>query len=359
MNNDTLPRPSDDALAHSERLQQIIKTRLEKDHWITFADYMRMALYEPGLGYYSAGAKKFGASGDFVTAPIISPLFSQCLANFCIKNFPQKNILELGAGTGVMAKDILLFLEKKHQLPENYFILEVSADLRQKQQHYLQHHIPHLYTMITWLDTLPENFEGIILANEVLDAMPVNLFHYQHNQLFEVGVGVNPNQFVYDEKPADDALLHAVTALSLNNTDNYLSEINLQLPAFLTSLSYCLQKGFIVFIDYGFTEETYYHPQRSEGTLMCHYRHYAHTNPFLYPGLQDITAHVDFTALAKAAEANGLEVDYFANQARFLLENGLLELATAPDLATAQQINTLTAPHEMGELFKVMVLRSN
>lgn len=343
--------------AHSEKLKQkIIQKIKENNHWISFADYMQMALYEPGLGYYTAGAHKLGADGDFITAPMISSLFSQCLAKFCMDNSAIENILELGAGTGVMAKDILLFLEQNKRLPEYYFILEVSADLRERQQTYLQQEVPHLFQKIKWLDTLPENFIGIILANEVLDAMPVNLFHYKNNELFETGVSLENNDFIYQDKNPDPEFKKIIGALPIEDKIDYLSEINLMLPAFLNSLSGALKQGLIIFIDYGFDEQTYYHPHRSQGTLMCHHRHHAHPDPFFYPGLQDITAHVDFTALARAGIAAGLEVEYFASQARFLLENGLIDLAKIPDYQTSQQINTLTAPHEMGELFKVMAL---
>jgi isopentenyl-diphosphate delta-isomerase type 1 len=349
--------PSDEALAHSAQLtQKIIERIQQKNNWISFEDYMHMALYEPGLGYYTAGAHKLGREGDFVTAPMISPLFSQCLAQFCMNNSAIENILELGAGTGVMAKDILLFLEKNNQLPERYYILEVSADLRQRQQIFLKQEIPHLYAHIQWLDTLPENFIGIILANEVLDAMPVHLFHYKDNEIFETGVTLEKNNFTFKDKIADAKLQEQVNSLPIENKMDYLSEINLNLSGFLNSLSAALQEGLIVFIDYGFDEHTYYHPHRLQGTLMCHYRHHSHTDPFFYPGLQDITAHVDFTALANAGIAAGLEVEYFANQAMFLLENGLIELANTPDMASAQQINTLSSPAEMGELFKIMAL---
>ncbi len=355
-----LPIPSAEAGAHSAQLTQTIIERIQQNNnWISFADYMQMALYEPGLGYYTAGAHKLGREGDFVTAPMISKLFSQCLAHFCMNHLPHANILELGAGTGVMAKDILLFLEENNGVPEHYFILEVSADLRQRQQFFLKQVIPHLYSKIQWLDTLPENFVGIILANEVLDAMPVHLFHYNNNELFEAGVSVEQQHFILKDKHADTAFKEQVDILPIENKTDYLSEININLNGFLNGLSNALQQGLIVFIDYGFDDNTYYHPHRTEGTLMCHYRHHSHTDPFLYPGLQDITAHVDFTALAKAGIAAGFEVEYFANQARFLLENGLIELAHTPDMAMSQQINTLTSPAEMGELFKVMVFRKN
>ncbi len=352
-----LPEPSLDALAHSQKLtQKIIERIAHENNWLSFADYMQMALYEPGLGYYTAGAHKLGREGDFVTAPMISPLFSQCLANFCMDHLPGANLLELGAGTGVMAKDILLFLEKHKHLPEYYFILEVSADLRERQQNYLQQAIPHLYPRLKWLDTLPKEFTGIILANEVLDAMPVHLFHYKNNELFETGVSLENNYFIYKNKIANPEFEEIIETLPIDNKIDYLSEINLQLPGFLNSLSDALKTGLIIFIDYGFDENTYYHPHRNQGTLMCHYRHYAHTEPFFYPGLQDITAHVDFTALARAALAAGLEVEYFANQAQFLLESGLADIVRTPDFTTAQQITTLTAPQEMGELFKVIAL---
>lgn len=352
----TMPEPSQDALAHSHKLiQKMIQRIHENNNWISFAEYMQMVLYEPGLGYYSAGAHKLGAAGDFITAPLISPLFSQCLAHCCAQHLPKTDILELGAGTGVMAKDILLYLEKNNQLPTHYFILEVSPDLKQRQQLLLQQTIPHLYAHVQWLETLPKNFTGIILANEVLDAIPVHLFHYKNNELFETGVSLEKDHFIYNDKIPDLEFKKIINTLPIEDKADYLSEINLQLPGFLNSLSDTLTQGLIIFIDYGFDENTYYHPHRHQGTLMCHYRHYAHPDPFFYPGLQDITTHVDFSRLAAAGIEAGLEVDYFANQARFLLENGLIDLVSMPDYTQAQQINTLTAPHEMGELFKVMI----
>ncbi|HLF66177.1 MAG TPA: SAM-dependent methyltransferase, partial [Gammaproteobacteria bacterium] len=202
---------------------------------------------------------------------------------------------------------------------------------------------------------------GVILANEVLDAMPVHVFHYRDHHLFEVFVAENNGQLINEEYPATAALIGAVAQLPIEDAAkiDYLSEINLQLPGWMQSLSASLRAGYMIFIDYGFDAHTYYHPHRSTGTLMCHYQHRAHNDVFFYPGLQDITAHVDFTAVAQAGLACGLEVEYFANQARFLLENGLLERASTPSFTQAQQINTLTAPHEMGELFKVMVLKKS
>jgi len=357
----SLPTPNEEARLHSTRLtQKIIQHLQQENNRMSFAEYMHSALYEPGLGYYTAGAQKLGAGGDFVTAPLLSPLFSLCLAHYCsnlLQDLPEKNILELGAGTGVMAKEMLLFLEQQ-ALPVHYFILEVSADLRERQQRYLQQEIPHLFSRLTWLNTLPRDFIGVIVANEVLDALPVHLFHYQDHALYEVGVTENSGQLSFTEYPASAALCDAVAQLPLEDVAkiDYLSEINLQLPAFIHSLNDALKQGAMVFIDYGFDAHTYYHPHRTQGTLMCHYQHRAHGDVFFYPGLQDITAHVDFTALAQAGLACDLEVEYFSNQARFLLENGLLDFANNPSYSQSQQINTLTAPHEMGELFKVMVL---
>ncbi len=364
-----LPVPDNIALAHSNKLLQFIKQEIQQQNGaISFARFMELALYAPGLGYYSAGAQKLGGAGDFVTAPEISPLFARCIARQCeqvLATLKGGDILELGAGSGRMAADILLELEHLKALPAHYFILEVSADLRQRQQQLLQQLIPHLYTRIHWLSALPvKPLQGVIVANEVLDAMPVQHFRVENNVIAELGVAWENEQLTLKKlADIDPVLLQAVARLrdeSFKETLSYQSEINLLLPGWLQSLSDCLATGLLLLIDYGFPQAEYYHPDRCMGTLMCHYRHYAHTDPFWLPGLQDITAHVDFTAVAEAAHTAGLTVNGYATQAAFLLSCGLLTLAQTTErieqLKLSQQAQKLTAPHEMGELFKVLAL---
>jgi SAM-dependent MidA family methyltransferase len=367
-----LPPADKHALAHSQALEQLIRAEIAaNDGQISFARFMNMALYEPGFGYYSAGASKIGGSGDFITAPEISPLFSICLARQCsevLLQLEQKIIFELGAGTGVMASDILMELQRLDCLPEIYYILETSADLRQRQRQLLEARLPELISRVIWLDTLPEEpFKGVILANEVLDAMPVQRFCISGNKIEELQVGWQDDGFVWQACPAGDVLEQKVKAIIRQSvsgfSDAYCSELNLDLDAWISSLSECLEQGMVLFIDYGYSRHEYYHEQRTQGTLICHYRHRAHANPFVYVGIQDITASVDFTAVAEAAVDNNLNVSGFTSQAYFLLACGLesilqeqKELSTTQQLELSRQIKMLTLPGEMGERFKVIAL---
>jgi SAM-dependent MidA family methyltransferase len=366
----TLPVPSPEAAAHSEKLLDFIIQKIQAKGRLTFAEFMQLALYAPGLGYYSAGTHKFGSAGDFVTAPEISPLFARSIAKQGQQILNQfKNdgdILELGAGTGVLAADILLALEADDALPKHYYILELSADLRQRQQALLQERVPQLYSRVIWLDTLPEKpLQGLILANEVLDAMPVHKFKIEQGIKEYYVTQANGQLAWHCDVASTKELERRLQQYQLNLPQNYESEINLALPAFIASLNASLNAGLILLIDYGFPRAEYYHPQRDTGTLMCHYRHYAHDNPLILPGLQDMTAHVDFTAIAEAAIEAGLRVAGFTNQANFLLNCGIIEKVMTEDLTSDQQwmlsqeIKKLTLPSEMGELFKVIALTKN
>jgi SAM-dependent MidA family methyltransferase len=364
----TLPIPNDLALAHSRQLTKYITEQIDiAGGAISFEKFMQLALYTPNLGYYSADLRKFGESGDFITAPELSPLFSQCLAHQCAQLFENNDILEFGAGSGEMALDILNELQRLDKLPEHYYIVEISESLKQRQQEKLQ----SFKEKVVWLEHLPEQFEGVILANEVLDAMPVKKFHIAENgeiQEWFVSLKENENEncFKWTLQPADEIVEKAVRNLNQNLPANYSSEISLFLNPWIQSLGEILKKGAIILIDYGFPRREYYHPQRDQGTLMCHYRHYAHGDPLLYVGLQDITAHVDFTAIAEVAQQASLDLIGYTSQGDFLLQGGLLNLITNFEelpmqerLKFAQQIKQLTLPHEMGELFKVIGLSKN
>jgi len=359
-----LPRPNELALQHSQFLKQYIVEQIDSAGGaISFEKFMQLVLYAPNLGYYSADLRKFGETGDFITAPELSPLFSQCLAHQCIQLFENTDILEFGAGTGEMALGILNELQRLNKLPEHYYILEISETLKQCQQEKLQ----SFKEIVVWLEHLPEQFEGVILANEVLDAMPVRRFYIdEHKEIKEWVVIFKENKFEWILQPADEILKETVRNLNQNFPANYSSEINLFLNPWIQSLGEMLKKGAILLIDYGFPRREYYHPQRDQGTLMCHYRHYAHSDPLLYVGLQDITAHVDFTAITKAAQQAGLDLIGYTSQGDFLLQGGLLNLITNFEelpmqerLKFAQQIKQLTLPHEMGELFKIIGLSKN
>lgn len=359
-----LPEPDVTAKIHSTKLQHFIQAEIHQQGGISFARYMELALYSPGLGYYSAGSHKLGKGGDFVTAPEISPLFSRCLARQCqqvLQKISQADILELGAGSGIMACDILTELEAAHCLPEHYYILEVSADLKQRQQQLLKEKIPQLFERIIWLDTLTNfHIKGVIIANEVIDALPVHIFRIHHD-LQECYITENHGALNYEWRAASTPLEKRVKNLAIEFENNYQSEINLMLDSWLAQISHVLQQGLILLIDYGFSRAEYYHPDRSMGTLMCHYRHRAHDNPLLYPGLQDITAHADFTSVADAAEQSSLTVAGYTTQANFLLSCGISEMTTTHEhadeqLQLSQQLKTLLMPGEMGEIFKVMAL---
>jgi len=364
-----LPIPSAEAQAHSEQLAALIREEMDVNGGrIGFDRFMELALYAPGLGYYSAGSRKFGEAGDFITAPELSPLFSRCLARQCaeiLTSLSGGDILEFGAGSGVMAADILLELATLESLPGHYYILELSAELRARQQQTIREKTPALAERVVWLDTLPEpGFSGVVLANEVLDAMPVHRFRIHQGEPQELCVVWNGERFELDEDAPDAALFERLKWLQQHYglAEGYGSELNLRGEEWVKSLGDFLERGVALLIDYGFPGAEFYHPQRSGGTLMCHYRHRAHDDALILPGLQDITAHVDFTAVAEAALAAGLSVRGFANQANFLIASGLTALLseTGDDLkqqlSLAAQVKRLTMPGEMGELFKVMAL---
>lgn len=366
-----LPEPGQDAVQHSERLIEFIRHSIEsQNNFLPFHEYMEQVLYAAGLGYYSAGSRKLGKDGDFVTAPEISSLFSFCLANAIQPAVEQwSTVLEVGAGSGKMAADILLQLEKNYCLPEQYFILERSAELRERQQQTIQQQCPHLAERISWPDDFPENFNGIVVANELLDALPVHRVTKQHGQWQELGVQWNDKfDWTYREisQPRLQQRLQDIEAEQGELADGYTTEINLAADDWIHSIASRIGSGFILLIDYGYSQHEYYHLQRKQGTLMCHYRHRSHDDPFVYPGLQDITAHVDFTAVADAALDSCLKVRGYTTQALFLLATGLNELAesmTSDDagqqLRLATEIRRLTLPQEMGESFKVLLLSKN
>ena len=366
-----LPPPSEEALQHSERLRALILANIAAAGGaISFAEYMDLVLYAPALGYYSAGAHKFGAAGDFITAPEISPLFARCLANQCAQVLQLLNggvVMEVGAGSGAMAVDLLAAMAKLKCLPEKYFILERSADLRERQHALLAEKVPEFLDRVEWMDRLPNQpIRGVVLANELLDALPVHLFTMTEEEPLELFVGEKAGVLNWQGLPIRNVrLLTRITAIQQSVNDGglphgYTSEINLAADAWIRSLADVLEAGMLLVLDYGFPRSEYYHPQRTAGSLMCHYRHHAHDDPFVWPGLQDVTAHVDFTAMAEAADAASLHVAGYTTQGAFLLACGITEALAEFDgfaqMRMAQGMKKLTLPHEMGELFKVMAL---
>jgi SAM-dependent MidA family methyltransferase len=369
-----LPELTPAQSAHSARLVDRIHDVIDAQAgWISFERFMEMALYEPGLGYYSAGASKLGAGGDFITAPEVSSLFSRCLATQCaqiLQHVRGGAILEFGAGSGVMAADLLNELGAQGAAPERYFILEVSADLRERQQALLRERAPAHAARVEWLERLPEEFRGVVLANEVLDALPVQRFRIRGDQVTSLGVTWQLGRLDWSETHADAELEGAVRRIEANvgerMPDGYTSEINLRLAPWIASVAAALREGVALFIDYGLPQRQYYRSARREGTLLCHFRHRFHDDPLINVGVQDIGAWVDFTAVAEAASAAGLKVAGFATQAHFLIGNGLEQLLapiTSNEIASrvqlARQAMLLTLPGEMGERFKVIGLTRN
>jgi len=363
-----LPQPSPDALSASHALQNLIAEEIRRhDGWISFARYMELALYAPDVGYYSGGAAKLGKDGDFTTAPEITSLFGETLAHaageLMAQSVPQ--ILEFGAGTGKLALDILTECAAAGIPLESYSIVELSGELRARQQQTLAN-----FPQVTWLDDFPPAYSGVVLGNEVLDAMPVSLVVKSDNGWLERGVSFDDDNFVFVDRACDAALV-AQIPYEEELSVGYLTEVHPIAVGFMGSLASMLAAGLeqsgkggaAILLDYGFPASEYYLDQRSEGTLMCHYRHHSHPNPFYLPGLQDITAHVDFTAMAHAAVNNGLEMLGYMSQAAFLLTAGLGDrlLKTSPEdarayLPQANAVQKLTSPAEMGELFKVLVV---
>ncbi len=359
-----IPQPAADALALSNRLEARIREDIAAaGGWISFAHYMELALYAPGLGYYSAGSHKLGATGDFITAPELSPLFGRVLARQIAPLISAgiDDIIELGAGSGALAVALLEELAAIDRLPRQYRILEVSADLRERQQARIAAALPALQPRVQWLDRPPERINAIVIGNEVLDALPVHRIRIVDGRAQELGVSLDGNgRFVWACRPAFPALAAAAQALP----EAYETEIGLAAQALVADLAQRLESGLLLFFDYGFPAHEFFHPQRDRGTLMCHYRHHAHDDPFLWPGLQDITAHVDFSAIARAAPR--LELLGYASQAQFLVNGGITDLLAAVPASDvkryaplAAQAQKLMSPAEMGELFKVIALGRN
>jgi SAM-dependent MidA family methyltransferase len=360
-----LPAPTTEEQAHSARLARHIGAEIDAHGGsIPFSRFMELALYAPGLGYYAAGKQKFGAAGDFITAPEMGSLFARCLARPCQSTLAQLgggDILEAGPGNGALAADLLLELEALGHLPKRYLILELSNELRERQAETLQCKAPQLLQRVHWLDALPADFRGVILANELLDAMPTERFKVTSGGVQQLHVARENDRFVWHEIPADDRIRARVEPLALS--PGYTSEINLQAEAWVRSVADILEQGVMLLVDYGFPRAEFYHPQRTDGTLMCHYRHRAHDDPLTLVGLQDITAHIDFTAIAEAGIETGLSLLGYTSQAAFLIGCGLEQLMSASDprdtrahLGLTQQVKKLTSPHEMGELYKVIAL---
>lgn len=372
-----LPQPSEDEFAHSEELLNAIFHEIDQQGGkLSFARFMEMALYAPNLGYYASGKPIFGAQGDFVTAPELTPIFSRCLANQVrdiLSKLPNGgDILEFGAGAGTMATDILLELEALNCLPNHYIISEVSKTLQQRQHNRIKTYAPHLLERVKWIETLPDDFSGVMLGNEILDAIPTHRIRFHHHKPHEeLFVGHENNRLIWiASPPGSDILRDEINRLYQkfgdSLPDQYETEINLACGEWTKKISKTLTQGVALLIDYGFSEHEFYRPERNEGSLMCHYKHCAHSDPLTHVGLQDITAHVNFTAIAEVAFHQDMTIAGFTTQTYFLLGCGLESFLNEIDIndtkqfiAETQPVKVLILPEEMGDLFKVIGLSKN
>jgi SAM-dependent MidA family methyltransferase len=366
-----LPAPSADERAHSDRLLQHLRELIATHGPLSFAQYMERCLYAPGLGYYSAGKAKFGAAGDFVTAPELGELFAHCVVNAVQPVLAElgesADFLELGGGSGAFAEAALVALAASGTLPRRYLILEPSADLRERQRDRLQASLPsELHTRVQWLDRPPEqDWRGVLFANEVIDALPTTRFTLRDGEVLEEYVMLDGDgRLARVDRPADALVAGAVRLVERDVgapfADGYRSEILPQLPYWIQAVAGSLRAGLLLFIDYGYVRREFYLPERDDGTLMAHYRHRAHNDPLHLPGLNDLTASVDFTALAEAGHSAGFELAAYLPQAQFLLGAGLqdaFERAQAgASYRLAQQVKRLMLPDQMGERFQAMLL---
>jgi SAM-dependent MidA family methyltransferase len=364
-----LPEPDAAARAHSAAVVDALSRRIDAEGgWIALEAYLRFVLYAPGLGYYVAGTRKFGPAGDFVTAPELSPLFGAALAVEVCAHLARHGgeVIELGAGSGSLAADLLRGLEAARALPRRYAILEVSPDLRERQQAALAREVPDLAARVEWIDALPARWDGVVVMNEVLDAIPPHVLVRRGGRWSERGVVRCGDGFAIEDRPLGPGPLRALAESRFPEAIDYVSEVNPVAEALVEDLGRRAGSGAILAIDYGFPRGEYYHPQRTTGTLMGHYRHRAHADPLLWPGLSDLTAHVDFTAIAEAGVRGGLSVAGFTTQAGFLLSCGILDRLAAVGQPTsvdylreAAAVQKLLSPAEMGELFKVLALATD
>jgi SAM-dependent MidA family methyltransferase len=374
-----LPDPSADERAHSDRLLTHLREEIAAHGAMPFSQYMERCLYAPGLGYYSAGKTKFGEAGDFVTAPELGSLFAQCVVN---ATYPvigllgdDADFLELGGGSGSFAEAALKAFAAAEALPRRYLILEPSADLRDRQRERLSGALPaEIFARVSWLDRPPEQeWRGVLFANEVIDALPTTRFAMRAGEVYEEYVALDgEGRLMRVDRPADmlvsGAVRHVERDLETSFPDGYRSEILPQLPYWIQAIAGSLSAGLMLFVDYGYVRREFYLPERTDGTLMAHYRHRAHSDPLYLPGLNDLTASVDFTALAEAGNGAGFGVAGYLSQAQFLIGSGLQEsfenaYEQAPDEAAryrlAQEVKKLTLPDQMGERFQAMLFARN
>ena len=373
MNSEDKKKDHDPSLDHSllvrEQLIQHINTR---DGWISFEEFIDFVMYKPGLGYYSAGAEKIGHSGDFTTAPEISKLFGMALANQItpiLDHYQSPSIIEIGAGTGKLAFDIMTQLNDYQVNFDRYYILELSADLKQRQQSMLSHLPTKTLNKIVWLDSIPvDSIDGVIIANEVIDALPFTRFKSQNGQVYELGISVEDNQLIEQPRLADEILSNTVDSIAkeigMTFQDGYTSEIRINFGSWFRTIESMLSSGSIFFVDYGYARQEYYDEERTNGSMICHYRNVAHEDPLSNLGIQDISASVDFSQLADVALQRNIEVGFFTSQADFLINAEILGVIESVideglKMRLTQEVKQLLLPNQMGEVFKCMLLNKN
>lgn len=395
-----LPIPNAFEEIISENLFKLLSDKIEQNNnWLSFANFMETVLYEPNLGYYCNNKKKIGLfsqdGSDFITAPELTPIFAQTLARPIVEIMQQSQtseIIEFGAGTGAMAAELLLTLDQLGQACDRYTIVDLSGSLHVTQSETIKRLAPDLYKKVHWCQSLPKHFAGVVIGNEVLDAMPVKLFAYKNNAWYERGItskfnnlvgpisnqmdGIDPinnpflslfdwqDRLLSHEERQNTLLLSSLPSHIVSSIENealFITETHEIAAAFIKTVTSMLTRGAAIFIDYGFSAHEYYHPQRNQGTLMCHYRHYSHANPLCLLGLQDITAHLNFSVLAQTAEDAGADLLGYCSQARFLLNAGLADIINQTDinrkleyLSISNRVQKLISEAEMGELFKVL-----
>ena len=373
MNSEDKKKDHNPSLDHSllvrEQLIQHINTR---DGWISFEEFIDFVMYKPGLGYYSAGAEKIGHSGDFTTAPEISKLFGMALANQItpiLDHYQSPSIIEIGAGTGKLAFDIMRQLNDYQVNFDRYYILELSADLKQRQQSMLSHLPTKTLNKIVWLDSIPvDSIDGVIIANEVIDALPFTRFKSQNGQVYELGISVEDNQLIEQPRLADEILSNTVDSIAkeigMTFQDGYTSEIRINFGSWFRTIESMLSSGSIFFVDYGYSRQEYYDEERTNGSMICHYRNVAHEDPLSNLGIQDISASVDFSQLADVALQRNIEVGFFTSQADFLINAEILGVIESVideglKMRLTQEVKQLLLPNQMGEVFKCMLLNKN
>jgi len=364
-----MPTAPQNEIQISEQLKIKIMQSIQSNHgWISFDRYMEHALYDPELGYYTGTLRKFGEKGDFITASDISSFFAKtlCIQFKEIFQSVARSIIEIGAGSGEFALQVIQSLRSDNEDINHYFILEISHSLRRQQYELLINHLPsQLFSKIQWIEEIPKEYEGIIFCNEFFDALPVDLIKKESGKYYQKGVGVENDFFVWKDKPIEDISSYD-QAIFEDLPDNYLIEHPLHIKNWLNKMTQSLSKGIVLIIDYGFNQTEYFHEQRSQGTLMCHFKHYAHDNPLIQIGIQDITTHINFSYVAREASKLGLNITGYISQANFLINCGILNLLETVNLEdralyikSVSEVQKLLSPSEMGDLFKVMTLEKN